>query len=239
MAVGATDSIDVKWDYSQYGPTLDVMAPSGALIHEAEGYVNAYLQGSIMTTDRPGDSGYSPHYYQPPYLPFCNSCWGDLIFADSIGYDYTCGFGGTSAACPQVAGIAAMIMSRRPDLADSNYIIYDIIKYSAEDQVGPPDGYAPDLPGWDQYYGWGRVNAFRALLAVSRGDADNNGSINVIDATFIINWLYKSGPAPEPDIALGDADCNGNLNVLDAVYIINYLYEGGPQPPLCYKYDYQ
>ncbi|PKK82482.1 MAG: hypothetical protein CVT49_13345 [candidate division Zixibacteria bacterium HGW-Zixibacteria-1] len=237
LAVGATDSIDIRWEYSEFDSTIDVMAPSGNVRHPAEGWPNAYLAGSIMTTDRPGDSGYTPFLYQTPYLPFCYSCGGeDLIFADSIGYDYTCNFGGTSAACPQVAGIAAMVMSRRPDLADSNYLIYDIIKYSAEDQVGPSYGIEADLPGFDQYYGWGRVNALRALLAVCRGDANNSGQIDMLDVTFIINYFYKGGPAPEPDIRLIDATCDGALNILDVLYIIYYLYDNGPAPQICFEY---
>lgn len=237
LAVGATDSIDCRWDYSAYGVELDVMAPSGNIKTESEVWPGRFLLGSIMTIDRPGDSGYTPHYYQDPYLPFCRFCPHDFVYPlEEMGNDYFCSFGGTSAACPQVAGIAAMIMSRRPDLADSNYTIYNIIKHSAEDQVGPDSGYYPDLLGWDQFYGWGRVNACRALLAVCRGDANNDGTINQLDITYIIDYLYKGGPPPEPDPLMGDADCNGIVVLLDVTYLISYLYKGGPEPLICFDY---
>jgi uncharacterized Ntn-hydrolase superfamily protein len=63
------------------------------------------------------------------------------------------------------------------------------------------------------------------------GDADNNGSINLLDVTHIINYLYKEGPPPTYDEA-GDPDASGGTNLLDVTYIINYLYKFGPAP-LC------
>jgi len=64
---------------------------------------------------------------------------------------------------------------------------------------------------------------------LNRGDANGDGQINVADAVFLINHIFKGGPAPDPPIA-GDANCDGNPNVGDAVYIINYVFNGGPEP---------
>lgn len=61
------------------------------------------------------------------------------------------------------------------------------------------------------------------------GDADGSGAINILDATFIINYLYKGGPAPVPGEA-GDANGSGTINILDVTALINYLYKGGPEP---------
>jgi PKD repeat protein len=59
------------------------------------------------------------------------------------------------------------------------------------------------------------------------GDADNNGSANLLDVSFIINNLYRGGPAP---VILQAADTDGNdkLNLLDISNLINYLYRSGP-----------
>jgi len=238
ISVGATDSLDTRWYYSCSGDSLDVMAPSGNIEHASETYEGLLSLGSILTIDRPTDSGYNNRLYGGDYMPFCHcaSLESGVLTPESIGYEYTCNFGGTSAACPQVAGIAAMIMSKRPDLIDSNYLVYDIIKYSAEDQVGPSTGYIADTPGYDTNYGWGRVNALRALLAVSRGDANNDGNIDMLDVTYIIDYCYKGGDPPTPDILMGDASGNALVNILDVTYIVNYLYEGGPPPPISFEY---
>ena len=61
------------------------------------------------------------------------------------------------------------------------------------------------------------------------GDANGDQVCNVSDAVYIINYVFKGGPAPTPEAA-GDADCNTLINVSDAVYIINYVFKGGPEP---------
>jgi len=68
-----------------------------------------------------------------------------------------------------------------------------------------------------------------SVAVCSRGDANFDELVNILDVTFLINYLYKSGPAPE--LYCGDADANGMLNILDVTYLINYLYKDGPPPP--------
>jgi len=61
------------------------------------------------------------------------------------------------------------------------------------------------------------------------GDVTGEGSINILDVTFIISYLYKGGPAPEfPEAA--DVNFSETINILDVTYLINYLYKGGPDP---------
>ncbi len=61
------------------------------------------------------------------------------------------------------------------------------------------------------------------------GNANGDGAINVGDGIFVINYVFKSGPAPEP-LESGDANCDGNINVGDAVYLINYVFNAGLAP---------
>lgn len=70
-----------------------------------------------------------------------------------------------------------------------------------------------------------------SVLAVSYicGDANGSGSVNILDITYLINYIYKGGPPPDP-IESGDADGSGSINLLDITYLINYLYKGGPAP---------
>jgi len=59
------------------------------------------------------------------------------------------------------------------------------------------------------------------------GDVDNGGSVNLLDITYLINYLYKSGPSPAPFQA-ADVNNSGGVNLLDITYLINYLYKSGP-----------
>ncbi|MEW5925603.1 MAG: FISUMP domain-containing protein, partial [Candidatus Zixiibacteriota bacterium] len=61
------------------------------------------------------------------------------------------------------------------------------------------------------------------------GDVDDNGFVNLLDITHLINYLYRYGPPPS-DAQMGDVNSSGSLNLLDVTYLINYLYRGGPEP---------
>ncbi|MEE9442853.1 MAG: M28 family peptidase [candidate division Zixibacteria bacterium] len=61
------------------------------------------------------------------------------------------------------------------------------------------------------------------------GDANGDNAVNVGDAVFLINHVFKQGPAPYPLVS-GDANCDNDVNVGDAVYIINHVFKGGPEP---------
>jgi len=66
------------------------------------------------------------------------------------------------------------------------------------------------------------------------GDANGNLVINILDITYLINYLYKGGPAPIPyEICSGDPNANCAVNILDITYLINFLYKGGPLPMDC------
>jgi len=61
------------------------------------------------------------------------------------------------------------------------------------------------------------------------GDADGDKVVNIGDAVYLINYIFKGGPAPEP-LGSGDANCDTIVNIGDAVYLINYIFKGGPEP---------
>jgi len=61
------------------------------------------------------------------------------------------------------------------------------------------------------------------------GDANADGVVDVGDVVHIVNYLYKSGPPPDPSEA-GDANCDRIIDIGDVVSLINYLFKGGPAP---------
>lgn len=75
--------------------------------------------------------------------------------------------------------------------------------------------------------------AFTLFIAPSYlcGDANGDETVNLLDVTFLINYIYRSGPAPSPMDA-GDPDGNGMINILDVTRLISYLYKDGA-PPIC------
>jgi len=70
-------------------------------------------------------------------------------------------FSGCSAATPVVSGIVALLLSVDPTLTHDE--VQALLQDNADDQVGPAEF---DLPGRDDHYGYGRVNAFRSLCGL-------------------------------------------------------------------------
>jgi len=85
---------------------------------------------------------------------------------------------------------------------------------------------AENAIGWSD---WCPAWNFSTEITWMCGDPDGSKSINILDVTRLINYLYKEGSAPDP-LEAGDIDGDGKINILDISYLINYLYKGGPHP---------
>jgi len=81
--------------------------------------------------------------------------------------DYTSNFGGTSSACPVVAGVAGLLVSAAPEKTSAE--IADILVKTAR-----PAPYAePDANGHDPIYGYGIIDppkALKSALGLPTGD---------------------------------------------------------------------
>jgi hypothetical protein len=76
---------------------------------------------------------------------------------------FTGRFGGTSASAPQVAGIIALMKSVNPCLGIAD--IQHLLRYST-DRIGNGNYFGNSFyPGLSEDYGYGRVNAHKAVLA--------------------------------------------------------------------------
>jgi len=184
IAVGASDQIDNRASFSDFGAEISVVAPGV----------------QIPTTDRQGTAGYNT--------------------AAGTAGDYTLSFGGTSAATPHVAGMAALIRSTYPTL--SNVQVRTIIERTAE-KVGVV-AYA-DVPGypngsWNQEMGYGRINVFRGLDAADVMIKDAPGDIglepftggnfwdfsDIVVRIFDDNVFVPSNPAQSKNVERGQAN---------------------------------
>ncbi len=134
-AVAACNDMGKRSAYSDFGGAVWCAFPSNN--------GNPSLTPGIWTTDRTGSLGYNS---------------GNPLKGDVAG-NYTNSFGGTSSACPAVAGVVALIIARNPSLRWDQ--VRDIIKQSC-DKIDPAGGNY-DANGRSPFYGYGRVNAKRAV----------------------------------------------------------------------------
>jgi len=61
------------------------------------------------------------------------------------------------------------------------------------------------------------------------GDANGDDYVTMLDAYFLINFLYLHGPSPYP-LHSADTNHSGKVNILDITGIITFLYKGADDP---------
>jgi hypothetical protein len=82
---------------------------------------------------------------------------------------------------------------------------------------------------WQAGYSGSAPTLTAAMTNYDCGDVNRDGGINILDITFLINYIYKGGPPPVyPHLA--DVNNSGEINILDITYLINYVYKGGAVP---------
>jgi subtilisin family serine protease len=173
IAVAASTYQDEWATYSNFSVHgLDVCAPSGVTpIDPAHG---------IATT-----------------APVNNGTLNGAGLPDPNG-SYIDDFGGTSAAAPMVSGLIALMLSVNPDLTWIQ--VRDILRQTAKKNLPPPAVSPPrpnpawDVfkPGYNAYYGYGRI---RAGKAVQRAE-DFIGDVGSLADTWIKEHLADVGDVP-------------------------------------------
>ncbi len=105
--------------------------------------------------------------------------------------DYTFTYNGTSAACPNAAAVVALMLSIRPDLS------YEAVRFILGNTADKVGGYSYNetffAGNWSKELGYGRVNAYQAVLASENytGHEDLSGIANIANSTMPIQ-LYPN-----------------------------------------------
>lgn len=174
MSVGGSSPSILLEDAINYAfdNNVSVVVSSGnqnSVIQYPARYPNAIAVGST----NPNDTRSKPFFWNPnsgsnfgAELDFVAP--GNFIFGPSFNSDtnYDSYWGGTSQAAPHVAGVISLMLSINPDLTVTE--IRQILEETSEDQVG--DSF--DTPGWDMYYGHGRINAYNAVSSPLLSNAE-------------------------------------------------------------------
>jgi subtilisin family serine protease len=248
LTIGASDRYDLQANYS---PTSNPGSPNNQIIdmvapsHRAFSYQIPTETKEIWTIDIPGDNGYNPvHVTDGGALPVI----GSILPNSGVNYLYYTGrFGATSYACPEVAGVAALLLSINPSLTQLQ--VFDILTSTA-DRVG---GYVY-TNGRSNELGFGRLNACEAVtqamstLTISGPTivctSNSTFTLNNVPLGVSVNWNVYPPNVVTPYSGTGStatfhATCNqiGNCNLYYTITSIcgsdqvsKSLISGGPDP---------
>ncbi len=192
-AIGAAiDDIIPHHNTAEYGKIVvnislgDTGSCSDSGLHPLQTAVTAAVNAGLMIFAAAGNEGYG-------YIDSPANCTGVYAVAATDSSDYIASFSnsdptmvskglsapgvgvlttdlnggyasasGTSFASPMAAGLAALVWSAKPSYTPAQ--VFDVMKNSADD-LGPA--------GPDRDYGWGRINALKALRLASTGSKDS------------------------------------------------------------------
>ena len=135
---------------------------------------------------------------------------GVRIFSTAKRGGYWTDFNGTSSACPHVAGIAGLMFSLNPNLTPQT--IRDILRESSDDIFNE---------GYDIETGYGKVNAYQALMLmpdIGDGDLNSDGEINISDILLLLEEILSNNYNGS-----GDMNGDGIINISDIMLIIQII----------------
>jgi subtilisin family serine protease len=183
IAVAASTSLNRKAAYSNWGKEISVCAPSNNF-HPLDRLT--YVPGlGIWTTD--------------------NEQYGDDFTG---GSRFTGRFGGTSSATPLVAGIAALVISENQALSASEVkqILQETADKIEDHQPDPVLGLNKgiyDSTGHSEWFGFGRVNAARAVQRARELREEATGITNLKMGVSATDNLQGTGAAKHFEVTVG------------------------------------
>ena len=170
--------VNISWD-GAYSDTLNaagsylkatargILAMAGV---NGSGFLNYTNQPAIYCIAMT-DAADNPRSRFGNHIDFAAPGWA--IYSTVTNGGYTFG-SGTSYSTPLFCGVVAALFSINPTLGPDEVI--ELLKTSAAD-LGPP--------GWDQYYGWGRIN-FAAAAAAADASRPAIASLRLSNGTAVV-----------------------------------------------------
>ena len=188
-------------NHHNYPATYDEVIAVGGINPDtadaaAQGPLEPQTPVATDFTVRAAYSDYGPHIdlAAPTQVP-----------TTDYGGGYPRNWSGTSAAAPHVAGVAALVKAARPSLTPVE--IRQVLIGTADDLSG---GKTDGKEGWDQYTGYGRVNAFEAVKAAKEGRIPPAADITspdlfsshrkraLVEFVADANWRLEIGRGEQP-----------------------------------------
>jgi hypothetical protein len=191
--------------------------------------------GNVYVTGRSYGSGTNSDYATIKYKANGDTAWVRRYNGSGNWFDVASSMAVDGSGNVYVTGTSRTTTG--DDYTTIKYYPNGVIAWVAIDSLGFNGNYATDIAvngsgdiGVTGYGGYPPDYLTVKYFQYKSGDANDDGTLDVGDVVYLINYLFKGGPLPAPLLESGDATCNGTVDVGDVVYLINYLFKGGPAP---------
>jgi hypothetical protein len=182
----------------------------------------------------------------------CNVGYPEANPIGNLGIDLLTlpGFGSSVGVLSATRG-AAVSADPPPTGGGAETMCYEFNRHMISGPSGPEkigdalyDGkfYSNYNYGWDHYYEYKNMFDYNlygdpslareGVAPFVCGDCNGDRIIDLGDAVYLVNYLYKSGPSPDP-VESGNCNCDETVDLGDVVHLLNFLFKSGPAPGEC------
>jgi len=224
---------DTAWVRRYNGPSNDYDRANALAVD---------ISGNVHVTGRSWGSGTSDDYVTLKYYPNGDTAWARRYNGPGDFSDEALAIAVDDSGKVYVTGYSSQFSSY-PFNVD-----YATLRYNSDGTTA-----------WERRYNWTADNDDQALaIAVDgsgnvyvtgysfgsgtsydyvtikyvqflRGDANGDKKVTIADIVYLVSYLFKFGPAPDP-LSSGDANCSSKVDIADIVYLVSYLFKFGPAP---------
>lgn len=60
------------------------------------------------------------------------------------------------------------------------------------------------------------------------GDLNLSGTVTSADIIHLVNYVFLTGPPPQPCVYAGDVSCSGQVSSADIIWLVNFVFKSGP-----------
>ncbi len=228
---------DVDIVLTATGNTIHDNTGSGVVVVDEDrangSSVTASFDGNIVADN--GSVGY--HVGSNGDADITVNLSGETITGNNLGIHLYDDLGGTSGSIYSITVTQSTIMGNTGYGIENIYAgcIIDAVHNYWGTLSGPYHpvnnalGAGNPVSDYVDFMPWCNEDFSYCEYPVACGDAESTGSIDVGDAVYIINYIFKSGTPPDP-LCIGDPDGDDEISIGDVVYLINYIFKSGPPP---------
>ncbi|HKK21413.1 MAG TPA: dockerin type I repeat-containing protein, partial [candidate division Zixibacteria bacterium] len=187
-------------------------ASSGALFTYSANVILPYeVSSKIVTTDSLIYSGATRMYEYQVFNPSIINDVFNAIVSDDNGW------------------VTPDTLDRAIPAGDSTIFTFPI-----HPPQGTPVGASSTIHFKAQSWGDSTITDSQSTVAyavLQRGDVNFDGTLDVSDLIYMVEYSFASGPDPLPTLEAADFDCNGTVDVADLISLVEYSFSNGPAPP--------